>query len=189
MNFKVRCTHSEERGVDIGKIYVIRDHRILGANGEDCGWFPYEATKEGLNQYNYDQWDNAICKMSRFELVEEEKMFTKDDLRVGYVTKNRRGEFEMLMPTQNGVAIVGAADNGYLDGFKPDMTFGLNEYDIMEVYGYAETGCNALEVSNKNRPLLWQRTEITELTAEEAYKIIAEKKGVPVESVRVKWEG
>lgn len=184
MNFKVRCIANKgSKYFTVGGEYAVKEGVLYDSTGSSYGTERFGNVDE-INAFMADSPDFG----QRFELVEE-KPFTKDDLKVGYVTKNRRGEFEMLMPTQNGIAIVGAADNGYLDGFEPDMTFGLPEYDIMEVYGYVETGCNALEVSSKNRPLLWKRNKITELTAEEAYKIIAEKKGVPVESLRVKWEG
>lgn len=68
--------------------------------------------------------------------------------------------------------------------YNDDLTDKNNrEWDIVKVESikYPE---------NMKRKLLWERKpEIHELTAEEAYKIIAEKKGVPVESLRVKWEG
>jgi alcohol dehydrogenase YqhD (iron-dependent ADH family) len=55
-------------------------------------------------------------------------------------------------------------------------------YDIMKVYGLTPNPSMSRSCKTVNRPLLWERKEITELTFEE----IAKKFNVPVETLRIK---
>ena len=126
--------------------------------------------------------------------VEEEKPFTKDDLKVGYVVEQRNGDLLMVMQTADG-GVVTVNDAGFNWITEYDAKLKLDYLadggaDIVKIYGLSGCGGFAHKLSTEYRKLLWERKpEIHELTAEEAYKIIAEKKGVPVESLRVKWEG
>jgi hypothetical protein len=121
------------------------------------------------------------------EMIERRiDMFTKDDLKVGYVTKNRMGEFEMVVNTQSGLGLVGGKYTGYLEPFGDDLLYdGKNgsKFDIMEVYGYADGLFNATDTNSSRRELLWQRKESPiEITIEE----IAKWKGVESDRIRIK---
>lgn len=174
MNFKVRCIDGKGGAHTPGKIYEVRN----GSLQTDNSWF------KGLESRNVDAINRHY--ISKFELVEEEKPFTKDDLKTGMfvATRNGRG-FRLMLGTENGDYGLNQSTGTYikLKCYNDDLTDKNNrEWDIVKVESikYPE---------NMTRKLLWERKpEIHELTAEEAYKIIAEKKGVPVESLRVKWD-
>ena len=138
------------------------------------------------NRYDIDMGGFLSNEMIE-KKVEEEKPFTKDDLKTGmFVTTRNRRSFRLLLGTENGDYGMDFLSARYikLKCYNDDLTDKNNrEWDIVKVESlkYPE---------NMKRKLLWERKpEIHELTAKEAYKIIAEKKGVPVESLRVKWEG
>lgn len=108
----------------------------------------------------------------------------KSDLKVGYVVKDRKGNLRMLMPTQKGLRFV--RDCGlYID--YDDISEDLKNtgysgavYDIVEVYGFAQSTCNALDISTARREMLWNRPEAKKMTVAE----ICKELGYDVEIVK-----
>lgn len=104
----------------------------------------------------------------------ENKKFTKDDLKVGYVVKFRRGDLRMIMPGYCGqlLAIASDGSNGELDKYEDNLlhSYGLDNsrihrdfksLDIMEVYGFSCRDHTAYYISTEYRDLLWKREEKT----------------------------
>jgi hypothetical protein len=95
------------------------------------------------------------------------KKFTKDDLKVGYVVKFRRGDLRMVMPSASGHLLVAGVDgsNGDIPHYNDDLihSYGaehpsmFKQLDIMEVYGLSRWDFKALEISTEGRELLWKR--------------------------------
>ena len=96
------------------------------------------------------------------------KIFTKDDIKVGYVVKYRNGNIAMAMHTYLCAGekvitalrspIIGWSD---LNDYTTDLR-GPNhndDYDIMEVYVYSKYAHKCTDVSTNFRDLLWKREE------------------------------
>ena len=97
----------------------------------------------------------------------ENKKFTKDDLKVGYVVKLRNGDTRMVMPQASGSLVVTDAKGfwSFLSDYRDDLTFdGIKvcdccDHDIMEVYGLADLGAYTVNFDSLRRKLLWKREE------------------------------
>ena len=102
MDFKVRCVKDSGTGNFItGKIYTVKDGIFRTEKGHVAGL-------SGGPFQNVDEINMRLA--SEFELVEEEKMFTKDDLKAGYVVEHRNGDIAMVAEYKDGKALV--QDNG-----------------------------------------------------------------------------
>lgn len=173
MNFKVRCINNCGGGFIKGKTYKVENGTLTTEKG--VIWTELHS----LSEVNEEL-------VSQFELVEED-MFAKKDLKVGYVVEFRSGKIKMIVDTQIG--LVAASDNApydpiksLTDNLKPNWSV-ENKFDVMKVYGFAETPSGALKISTSNRPLLWERKESPiEITLQE----IADWKKTTVDLVRIK---
>ena len=115
----------------------------------------------------------------------ENKKFTKDDLKVGYVMKQRNNVLVMVMAFGGG-SLAFVEENGRWlsdDSYKTDLTYipklatVLNELDIVEVYGLCKYPDRTLKVSTGCRDLLGKREDpakkmtVEEIEKELGYKI------------------
>lgn len=102
------------------------------------------------------------------------KQFTKDDLKVGYVVRIRKGDLYMVtmnaddkltMVTDSGSWMRLYAYNNDLTDSPLTSSFSLSvaepKYDIVEVYGYSRFGNRTARIETDYRPLLWKREEKT----------------------------
>ena len=94
------------------------------------------------------------------------KNFTKGDLKIGYIVKQRDGELRMVMETRNDGTVLVKNDGWFLalNGYSDDLTHKGDAdggWTIMEVYGYRGHGGGACNISTANRELLWKREEKT----------------------------
>lgn len=140
------------------------------------------------------QWANGSTSGDDFwwadykhlELVKEEKPTPKSLLKVGYVVKRRDGEYRMVMPSENGLIIVGEGDWISICDYNDELNYDYKsgEYaillDIVEIYGFNEWQYQTLNVSSEDRPLIWKREEpvvepATELTISEIEKRLGVK--------------
>lgn len=96
-----------------------------------------------------------------------DKIFTKDDIRYGYVVKFRNDRLAMAMPTHalgSGKVITALRTPGTGWGDLGEYTFDMrsahnSDFDIMEVYGYSKYAHRCIDVSTDYRELLWKREE------------------------------
>jgi len=183
---KVKVTKNRGlKGVCVGDVLTSVNGYLYLGDKSACV-FPYKENALGVEEWNCQQWDRTPFMMAKFELVEEENMFTKDDLKVGYVIKQRCGELAIIaMIDPQGKSYVRKC-GGWLEIEKYDecLTFKSDsDLDIMKVYGYAYMPKRAIEISTDNRKLLWERKESPiEITIEE----IAKKFGVDSDRIRIK---
>jgi hypothetical protein len=142
---------------------------------------------------------------SRKDVTFEEKKFTRDDIKPGYVVQLRNGEFRMAMPVgSSGTQILTNELGGrwnYLSSWGKDLCKEAlmvgdkymremckeeaKQCDIMKVFGYVIGMTNygrVGELSGDHRPLLWERVEAKKMTVAEIEKelgysveIVAEK--------------
>lgn len=174
-DFKVRCIYSGPCH-EKGKIYDVVNGRIMKNDGKFSTCVSFHSVDK-LNEL----W------ISKFELVEEEKMFTKDDLKSGYIVDTRNRGLFMVLETANGLKSFfrDFCEFGHheTDQYNDDLTaIGNDAWDITRIYGFNRYGHMVREISTKGRELLWQRDETLELTIEE----IAKKFGVDAGRVRIK---
>ena len=91
------------------------------------------------------------------------KKFTKNDLKAGYVVKDREGCLYMIMPARStGELYAVDASGGWLpftslDSALRNTGWAGDRYDIMEVYGYCNYANESLHISTEHRELLWKR--------------------------------
>jgi hypothetical protein len=110
------------------------------------------------------------------------KNFTKADLKVGYVVKQRDGDLSMIMPGLGGKMVTVNKDGRWssINSYNADLCCpGCSTGDIMEVYGYSSWNYRALTIETVDRDLLWKREDPKKMTVKE----IAEALGYPVEIV------
>ena len=99
----------------------------------------------------------------------------KNNLNTGYIVKLRNNQFMMVMETENnGVILIGENESwNQLYNYHNNLMHSANrDFDIMEVYGFTEVGCRALEISDTHRELLWKRKEKREMTVSEIEAIL-----------------
>lgn len=97
----------------------------------------------------------------------------KSDLKVGYVVVTREGKKYMVMSNSAGglLLIAGINDWEPLSSYDDNMNcyykeefdeYTFSKFDIITVFGYANTNNMALTLNINNRPLLWERKEETQ---------------------------
>ena len=94
------------------------------------------------------------------------KKFTKNDLKAGYVVKDRGGCLYMIMTIDSGCLVAVDSNEKWLslsgsrcDAFDihPSSSPSESQYDIMEVYGFCAYSNKACRISTEHRKLLWKR--------------------------------
>lgn len=110
---------------------------------------------------------------------------TKNDLKPGYVIRNRYGDEYMVLPVKDGsLAFVRSGSWDPVANYNDNLTnrVGYTGLDVMEVYGFASTVLMALDPDPvlSGRPLLWKRSEPKKMTMEE----ICQALGYDVEIVK-----
>ena len=136
--------------------------------------------KNGDKECRIYDINHPKCELEFYEDVEEHKengMFTKDDLKVGYLVKLRNEQIAHVVNTQEkglGLNFENAWDT--LRDYSNDLT---NEtasgFDVDEVYGLTKEGMNAHMFTVSGRKLLWKREEVKEMTIEDIQKALGHK--------------
>ncbi|MEI7510166.1 MAG: hypothetical protein WCJ62_11965 [Flavobacterium sp.] len=121
--------------------------------------------------------------MSRFELVEDENMFTTKDLKTGMVVRIKDGRlYKVMLNTSDGDIIVNTDGYLYLKDINDDLTTKHLSLSIVEIYKPKNVVANH-SINLSCFTSIWKREKpIKEVTLQE----IADKFGVDVESIRVK---
>lgn len=168
MDFKVRCIKTDGNAFTKDKIYEVNDKRITLDGGIVSGrWF---GSVGDLNRFY----------TSQFELVADN--MKKDQLKTGMWIEDREGErATILLNTNDGDIASGENVWMPLSSLRDDLTalYGKDS-DVMKVF---QPSSNMDYHCGQSMKLIWERKpELTEVTMQE----IANWKGVPVESVRVK---
>lgn len=142
----------------------------------------YENDYGGFLLYDLDNPECEVEFYADTEDVKEQKeneMFTKDDLKVGYLVKTRSGELAHVVDTeQNGLCLNYVGGHNYMRVYTDDLinTSGSgSKFDIIEVYGLTENGYEAHKFGINDRKLLWKREEVKEMTIEDIQKALGHK--------------
>lgn len=135
--------------------------------------------KDSVEDFMYDL-DHDKCDVEFYEDAKEHKeneMFTKDDLKVGYLVKVRNGRFAHVVDsTEEGHCLNYEGGWSELSSYSDSLHSAYNDArDIMEVYGLTEYGYNAHKFEVGKRKLLWKREEVKEMTIEEIQKVLGHK--------------
>lgn len=149
-----------------------------GVRGGIFGYY----TSEEVRQYD----------LKVITLPEEEKQFTKSDLKAGmWVETRNRNQYLVLTdvdsPYDGPQKLAFIRDIGFLlgNGYNNDLiyNFGCKDFDIMKVYGGIVTSCTYNGISPKSE-LIWERKEAptkTKLTLEQ----LAEKAGYSIDEIEI----
>lgn len=86
---------------------------------------------------------------------------TKSDLKAGYVVELRERSFCACVPYENGLTLNLCNGTFFsLNDLQDDLTCKkFPDLDVIRVWGLCKTQVNAGDISNRNRPLLWERKE------------------------------
>lgn len=100
---------------------------------------------------------------------------TKDELKDGYLIKDRDGHYSLVTHTYYGDIIILSEDGGctFLKTYRNDLSYIYwRGNDIMVVYGHINNTLN--QTSNgvdifdyRRRPVYWKRHEVKEMTMAE----------------------
>lgn len=106
--------------------------------------------------------------------------FSKHDIKSGYVVELRDGSHLMAMRCDqemfNKILINEEGKWASFDFFNSDLTRKNGcEGDIMKVYGLNRYPHQALDISFKARPLLWERIETVEMTMDEVCEALGKQ--------------
>lgn len=143
-DFKVRCIDDSGYGWIKGKTYSF-------ANGV----VHFEDGMKAIGEFNSVEDLNSGFT-SQFELVEESKMFKREDIKVGYVLEldNSEDHLVMVLPGKYSTCISGMHDWWDLDEFGEDLVY--SDSPITKIYGFAVND-TAHKLSTEDRELLWER--------------------------------
>lgn len=137
---------------------------------EDEEWFLFDIDHPNCEVEFYADIEDA-------ERAKENEVFTKEDLKVGYLVKDKDDEFAHIVYTrEEGLCL------NYEDGYEPlsnyssDLTHKTHsDCDVVEVYGLTARGYNAHKFEVGGRKLLRGREEATEMTIEDIQKALGYK--------------
>lgn len=102
--------------------------------------------------------DHERCQIEFYEDVKENKMYTLDDIKVGYMVKLRNGNLAHIVDTVSEEKyLTSERDAVELMEYNYGLTIDNREHDIVEVYGLTEHGTGAHKFELPDRELLWQR--------------------------------
>lgn len=178
-DFKVRCVSDDGSGAfTAGNIYEFKD----GKSVTNMGCAICYGSVEDLNR-NYH---------SQFELVEEEKMFTKDDLKVNDWCVQRNGKVYRIASLDSALYMVGEHDFRGTGGLSNNLTDNYeNEFDILKIYRpKVQYGYQLIRKDYKDGIVVFDREKgigceppVKEISVDEATKLLTEKFG---QNVRIR---
>ena len=132
MDFKVKCIRYIDDATQQftpGKVYNVTDGKLVSDTG-----FEYDAWALPSNgKADFNALRKWFAKFYTFELVEEKKMFTKNDLRNGDVILKRNGNVEILV-LPLGTLVTKTGGFNRISEVQDDLTDShFNDYDIVAV--------------------------------------------------------
>lgn len=163
-DYKIRCLEPSA-GFTQGKVYSVHNEGLVDDDGD-------------LRPAN--RWVGSGC----FETVKESKMFTKDDLKVGYVLEfnNDPNHLAVVIPNADGeICISGPKDWFPLESVPNDLDYMGST--ATKVFGRSHANSRAYKLSTESRDLLWERNAVKEISVAEAEKALTEKFG---QNVRIR---
>lgn len=115
---------------------------------------------------------------SKEEKKVEKKEFTINDLETGMVVHTRSEGNLMVF----GDRMIDQDSYMKCVRYNEDLKTksGTSEFDIMEVTGIDQEACNFEEVLEGKGPIIWERKEEKEISAEEAFRILSDHYGCEV---------
>lgn len=157
--------------------FEIGDIVTLSIVGKIYGVSYYKKDDAVVTLYDID---HPGCEVEFYADVEEHKeneMFTKDDLKVGYLVKLRNGELAHVVDTQKeGLCLDNESGWNQTKNHSNGLTHReFDKLDIMEVYGLTQYGYKAHKFEVGDRKLLWKREEVKEMTIEDVQKELGYK--------------
>ena len=181
LNVAVHCK-TEEEAEDFCK--KMHEHGMKWSNGTTY-----------LGNTKFDSYFDKMCyygdgEYSRLKYAKEkgytilewsdymQKEFTKADLKDGMIVEYRDGTRRIVI----GNAFIGKDGFNYIDNYKCSLeSYRIKEYDICKVYSFLfPYGFNSLFKDN-NLKLIWERTEVKNMTTEEMRKKLEELTGEKIE--------
>lgn len=163
---KVKCVSSDE-DFTVGKIYEINDNKII--DDDDFSWygskneFDFNNITDLNKFFNTHMWGESH---TYFELVEDDRVFTKSDLKNGDVIVQRNGTVEILIKDLDCMVVSNGGFNS-LSRFNEDLTWTDDkEYDVIKVYR-PSCASNCCFNNYKYGKLIYERKETKEMTVKE----------------------
>jgi hypothetical protein len=177
----VRCSDTLRPLFTVGKVYDVKDGLIYADDGYcfdtwGVALFGREKTFEYLDRWFKPDYDFELVED---EKVEDEKMFTKNDLKTGDVVKYRNGDIGIVFVELGSILF---KDDSFerLDLFKEDLTVipDVREYDIVAVRRPTVSHeCRFSAFEHDLGELVYEREEVKveEMTLEEVCEALGKK--------------
>ena len=160
MNIKVRCNNNYESGFSAGKIYELKDGKIIDDDSEE----------RPMNDETIDSFEK-LCGYydgCDFELVE----FTLNDLKPFMLVERRNGEMLLIGQSTHGLCLLDNTLEAICDmhncTYNQDLThIGTCSKDIMCVYNFSNNINTTTSLSTDKRDILWRRHETVYISLKE----------------------
>jgi len=177
-NFKVRCV--DHQGVN-KKIYTLNEsYEVKDGTLTTNTPYPIHRNFKSVEDIN-------AFSGSRFELVEEPKMFSKSDLKTGMRVETRDGTvYVILLGTENDGDVLVNKSWMSLTDYDDNLIVTSSYYsnlDISKVYKQSYLPVDLFN-TEKHGPLLWERIEPLKMTIREAQAELSKIKGREVKIVK-----
>lgn len=136
MNFKVKCVECTDKSVfTVGNIYEVANGAFSNESGVPIYAWSHQGNGQGIDALNY--WYGKPDQMftAKFELVKEDKMFTKDDLKVNDWCVCKNGEVYRVVFHNDRKVLISERFHCGMQYFNSDLTAANNDVtDIVKVY-------------------------------------------------------
>lgn len=157
MSIKVRCNDSYEDGFSIGKVYELKDGKIIDDDNE----------ARPMNDKTIDSFDK-LCEYydgCDFELLE----FTLEDLKPFMLVERRNGERLLVGQSSKGVCLLNASLESVClfseCSYNQDLTHLENaNKDIVVVYDFCNSIHGTTSFSTEQRKTVWKKYDIVHLS-------------------------
>lgn len=127
--------------------------------------------KEYFNRHKYPE----VHAADYIKKQEEEKMFTKKDLKVGQLVDCKNGNRYLVLQAKNGMFLSREIGWESLSNYDESLkNKHLSSFDIVKVYSI-DNKCECCSFEDENLTLIWERKTVKEISAEEAAKLLKEK--------------
>lgn len=165
------CQKMHEQGMKLAdmnsflkrtKYHTFQKNTCYSCDGYYCY---YDYYKE--NEYTILEWSDYM-----------RKEFTKADLKDGMVVEYRNGERRIIIDNM----LIGKSGFSTLNKFSEELKDNyFDEHTIVKTYKISEARTFAYVLNDNNLELIWERTEVKRMTAEEMCQKLEEFTGEKIE--------
>lgn len=170
MNFKVKCIKSDKDWFTAGEVYTAVDGKLV--DNENYNWTKWATN--GRTFESFMDWFKDNYPGIRFELVEDKKVFTKNDFKNGDLVKCDDGEIGVVILDRRVIMWVhGGKDK--ISILNHNLSFPDGTKVIAICRPFESWHCNFEAFDKQLGALVYERKEPEEMTLEEVCKVLGKE--------------